>query len=567
VTPRAGRDGQTSPTVVFDADRGVDGAVLAGIPSAAGMADDNRRAADWLRSRGGGQAAARPRPSAPARGRAIPAAAIPLAAILAVQAALSLPLVWSNTAYQDEALYLLAGHLEIAHWLHGTQIPVFPTYFSGAPVIYPVLGAVADSLGGLAAARILSLAFMLGATWLLWAVTSRLYGRTAAYFAAALWAVLGPTIRLGAFATFDAMALFLVALATWCATAGRGRRDATSWMIAAGCLLALANATKYASALFDPVVIAAAILTGYPRPGGKAAFRRGALLGACTTVLILVLAEAGRGWYLTAVIQTTVGRPSSSTAALVILLSSWDWIGVILVAGLIAVVICVVRTEAIPARMLVILLVSAALLVPVEQARIRTYTSLSKHVDFGAWFAAIAVGYAAERLFRWARPRLASVTLRAGLTGLLIPFAAMGAAQARGFYSWPDSSRLVVTLRGLVSPQDRILADNSPSLEYYLPAVSWRQWSNMYEITLPSGRRAPDAGNSLAPYRRALAEHYFQFVILAFTDKAGLDSRIGAYLRQDLSYQFLGSVPSAHPGAPGRYLIWEYAAPGHGRRG
>ena len=69
-----------------------------------------------------------------------------------MQAILSLRLTWSNTAFQDEGLYLRAGHLEWARWLHQAPIPDFPSYFSGAPVIYPPLGAVADSLGGLAAA-------------------------------------------------------------------------------------------------------------------------------------------------------------------------------------------------------------------------------------------------------------------------------------------------------------------------------------------------------------------------------------------------------------------------------
>ena len=64
------------------------------------------------------------------------------------------------------ALYLWAGHLQWANWLHGTAIPPFPYYFSGAPVIYPPLGALADHAGGLAGARVLSLVFMLGATTL-----------------------------------------------------------------------------------------------------------------------------------------------------------------------------------------------------------------------------------------------------------------------------------------------------------------------------------------------------------------------------------------------------------------
>ena len=47
----------------------------------------------------------------------------------------------------------------------GSQVPDFATYSSGAPVAYPPLGAIAVSIGGLVAARLLSLALMLGATW------------------------------------------------------------------------------------------------------------------------------------------------------------------------------------------------------------------------------------------------------------------------------------------------------------------------------------------------------------------------------------------------------------------
>ena len=87
-----------------------------------------------------------------------------LLAVLIVQAALSLRLVRADTAFEDEATYLWAGHLEWAHVLHGTPLPQFPAYFSGAPVLYPPIGALADSVGGLTGARILSLIFMLGAT-------------------------------------------------------------------------------------------------------------------------------------------------------------------------------------------------------------------------------------------------------------------------------------------------------------------------------------------------------------------------------------------------------------------
>ena len=124
----------------------------------------------------------------------------PLLVVLAVQAGLSLRLLRADTASQSEALYLRAGHLEWANWLHSTPIPPFPKYFSGAPDIYPPIGAVADSVGGLAGdARVLSLAFMLGATILLWSTTGRLFGRRASFFASALFALLGTTLHLGVF--------------------------------------------------------------------------------------------------------------------------------------------------------------------------------------------------------------------------------------------------------------------------------------------------------------------------------------------------------------------------------
>jgi 4-amino-4-deoxy-L-arabinose transferase-like glycosyltransferase len=182
----------------------------------------------------------------------------PLLCVLGVQAVLSARLLQDNTAFSDEALYLWAGHLEWAHVLHGMPLPPFATYFSGSPVIYPPIGALIDGLGGLTAARALSGCFTLMATVLLWSTTSRLFGKRAAIHAAGLWAVLGPTLHLGAFATYDAMTLMLVALAASCAVRAAQGNDGAKWAMAAAGALALANATKYVSALWDPVVITAA---------------------------------------------------------------------------------------------------------------------------------------------------------------------------------------------------------------------------------------------------------------------------------------------------------------------
>ena len=249
-----------------------------------------------------------------------------------MQAALSLRLAWSNTAFMDEALYLWAGHLEVAHLLYGAVIPAFPTYFSGAPVIYPVLGAIADAYGGLALARLLSLAFMLGSTALLYSVTGRLFGRRAAIGAAAVFAVLGPVQVLGAFATFDAMSVFLLALAAWLVIQAQ-RPYGELLLVAGGLAMALADAAKYASALWNPVIIVLAALTagqrGVLRPAMRAARLTGYLLGA----LALALFRFGGPAYIHGVLFTTLLRQAGGTSAsaLAIMQDSFNWVGLVFV--------------------------------------------------------------------------------------------------------------------------------------------------------------------------------------------------------------------------------------------
>src|ERR1700742_3674011 len=255
----------------------------------------------------------------------------PLVPILILQAALSARLIRADTAFQDEALYLWAGHLEWASLLHGGALPQFPAFFSGAPVIYPPLAALVDSVGGLDGARLLSLVFMLGATALLYATSGRLFGKWAAFFSAVLFAIISPTLHLGSVATYDAMALFLVALAAWLVVRAGARADATLWMTAAGLALALANLTLYPSALFDPVVILLALVVAYPRPGGRLAVSRALTLLAIVAVLVTAALLLGGSRYWHGVQVTTVTRASDQDSVLTVFGNSLAWTGFIAV--------------------------------------------------------------------------------------------------------------------------------------------------------------------------------------------------------------------------------------------
>jgi hypothetical protein len=490
-----------------------------------------------------------------------PAATL-LPSILAVQACLSLRLVWSNTAFTDEALYLRSGHLEIEHWLFGTPIPAFPTYFSGAPVIYPPLGALADSLGGLAGARILSLLFMLAASALLWATASRLCGWRAAFFATALFAVLGPAIRLGAFATYDAMSLCLVALAAWCAVRASEHRRASGWLAGAALALALANAAKYAAILFDPVVIAMLVLLASRVGTWRQAFARGLTLAGYTVGILLFMLTLGGGEYLIGIEQTTLARIGSTSSASLVFGTAWQLTAIVVVTSVLGAVLVLFDRKPLALRLLFALLAGAALLVPLEQARIHTLTSLNKHVAFGAWFAAIVAGYAVDAVIRWARYRILQWTLTGVCLALIAPAAYVGETQAREmFATWPNSTTLVAKLRqvlpGTAGP---ILDDNNRAVpEYYLPGEGneWYRWSNNSSLRLPNGKSlSVPVSETLDPsvYAARLRSGYFSVVILGFNSAAAFDHQMLPALAANHHYRLVASIPYGGHDSQ----VWEY---------
>src|ERR1022692_4119451 len=497
-----------------------------------------------------------------------PPGAWPLLAVLVVQAVLSLRLVRADTAFQDEALYLWAGHREIAHLLHGVPIPPFPAYFSGAPVIYPPLGALSDSVGGLAGARILSLVFMLGATILLWGVARMLYGRVAAFFSAALFAVLGPTLHLGAFATFDAMSLFLLALAAWLVVRAGDRRDATGWMIAAGVVLALANATSYSTVIFDVIVIALALVTAFPRPGGKLAAGRCLILLTVVVVLLSAGLLIGGSYYVSGVDQTTFQRVAGAASPLTVLTDAWLWTGLVILLAASGVIVSLLSRESGARTWMLVILGCAALLGPLEQAQLHTAASLNKHVGHGVWFAAIAAGYAIDR-FVAAAPegRMRAVTCGACVVALVFP-ATLGMSQSRTFSTdWPNALSMISVLRPLVSQGNGHLLVEDPSIaEYYLKAGDdWQRWSSTRNIVTPTGKSTGGPSKSAGvvgpgnagEYAVYILQNYFSVVALNYADTTTLDHKLTADLHANHHYHKVLVIPYYGP-APGTYVIWQY---------
>src|SRR5215469_15507286 len=486
-----------------------------------------------------------------------------LYAILAVQAVLSLRLIWSNTAFLDEATYLYVGHVEIAHWLHGSSVPAYPTYLSGAPVIYPPLAALANNIGGLAAARILSLCFMLGATCMLWGITRRLADSRSALFAAGMFVALGPTQYLGGFATYDAMALFLMTAAAWSVVAARDYADST-WLLVAGAgLLALANATKYATGLFDPVILGLAALSVAGQRGAKPGLGRAGHLAVIAVGLLAALLAIGGPFYVTGVLSTTLARATGGASPLLVLTDAGKWIGVVCVlAALGAAISAITRQDKYQTATLTLLAI-AGLLAPLNQARIDTTTSLSKHVDFGAWFAAAAAGYLVARLTRvspWKFVHMAAAGLAVG--AVILPIGLAGTTQAGDFFqAWPNSSKATAIFRSLTrSHPGNYLAEDYDVDAYYMEnSINWRQWSDTWYFRyIETPYTDPDPITGPAAYEAAITHHYFSLIMLDFGDTASVDQLITKYIRQSRDYRVIAEAPYWDKFGIGRFTVWAY---------
>jgi Dolichyl-phosphate-mannose-protein mannosyltransferase len=477
--------------------------------------------------------------------------------IMILQAALTLRM--TNTAFEDESLYLYVGHLEIHHFLHGAALQGdYPSYFSGAPVLYPVLGAVADSIGGLAAARALSLVEMLAVTGLIYATSKRLFNERVALCAAVVYAVCEPALFLGHLATYDATALFLLTVATWLVV--RFSSAARPLYLLAAPVLVLAVATKYATLLWVPSVIALAGLTSAPKIGRKAVVTWAAL-GAATVALLVGVARLAGPDYMAGFKFTTLDRFEGDASTSSLLWDATQWIGVPFLLAAIGVVCWVMRPftdrgervgpggSRLRRALLGGLMAGSALLAPIQQIRIHTETSLFKHVGFGLMIAAPIAGVGLSRVigdhFRRTQYGIAiwGVSLVVG----------MSTANSQ-FDGWPSSTTFIKDFSHYVRPGGRYLVEVEEVPIYYLrdkPDAQPSQFtSTFYFGYVVNGQYV--TGDPA--YVAAIKAGYFNVVSYNYQTTEAVDGVIGQALAKNPDYSLVDVIPIANDGAS--QYIW-----------
>ncbi|HEX8508431.1 MAG TPA: glycosyltransferase family 39 protein [Propionibacteriaceae bacterium] len=473
-----------------------------------------------------------------------------LALIAAGQVALSRTVSRNASAFQDEGLYIYMGHRVLERIFDGQPLFESPgSYFSGAPAFYPVLAAVADTLGGLQGARDLSLAFIIVTMVATYGLGRQLFGKLSGLLGAAAFAVCGPVIYLSQWATFDSLTLMLAALAAWLAVIS-ARTDGLLRAPVVAVILAAAVFAKYAGAMFVPLVAALAVAAGWSRFGWLVVRRATFLVAATVTLFFFVVVLGGRG-LMAGLAQTTTERhilnpASSEELALRVLTWIGPWVGLALLGGLLR---C--RRQA----AVVVVLLGGSVLGPVQQIHLGEATSMSKHVAFGMIFAAPLVGALFARLLQ---------VRMAYLQGLLTPVVVVAVCllgqhgmhySGRFLTGYPDDTEFQGYLRQAVAanPGRPILAEQSSAQRYELRTVTepW-QWTDTYVFNY-EGVSGPEA------YQRAIQDHYFGVIYLNFTTKNShqIIKYLGKNQGKDHYYHLVAKAPGYIRGdKTGSWLMW-----------
>jgi 4-amino-4-deoxy-L-arabinose transferase-like glycosyltransferase len=455
----------------------------------------------------------------------------------------------STSPFEDEGLYLYIGHRVLDHIATGSPITERPgSFFSGSPWLYPPLAALADDLGGLAAARALSLLFVIGAGLAVYGVASELFGRWSGLLANAVFLSNGSVMYQAHLATFDSMMMFLMATACYVGVKS-ARANHLTYGLVVSVLLTLACFTKYAGVAYVPVVALVCAAAGWSH-WGWLVVRRALYVILATIGLIyfwiqLFAIDLIPGIELTTLDRTALSPASPSKLAALAVVYSGPWIVAALIAWLTG-----RRRD---------LFIGAALIVgtvvgPVSQIRMHESTSFAKHLAFGMVFAAPLVGHLLARLLKVTRFK--ALPTVAGFAVLLL---VIGLTTSTQFLTaWVDDRPLVQPLLQALkaSPGKVVLSEQGAAERYLLRnKIGPNQWADTYSFPYDHKSRMP-------AYLEAIQQSHFGVISLSLTTTYGKE--IYKYLITNSTPYILGTkVPRYFRGAlVGSWLVFVPRADG-----
>jgi hypothetical protein len=316
-----------------------------------------------------------------------------------------------------------------------------------------------------------------------------------------------------------------------------------------GAVLLLAVATKYVGVLFVPGVLAILAWRARAVHGWRVALGRVTAAVSVATGGTIIAFKFG-AWE--AVRGSTVERHATGGIARLVLAQQVATLGgLVLALALLGLLLSGRRRLPIA-----LVLLGASVLAPVYHLYEDEPVSLQKHVAFGLFFAAPLAGYVVARLGGYGRGAAVGRRWLAALAVCLVLFG-WGFRQAQSLVAeWPNSAALIQVLLTQVRPgAGHILAEEAEVPRYYLQnIVAWWQWNHLFWFDYTDGAGRHLSG--VAAYKAAIADGYFDLVILRYGPNAATAHAIDGGLRHGKRYKLIALVPYSTVYGPGCYWIW-----------
>lgn len=461
-----------------------------------------------------------------------------------------------NDAFVDEATYVIIGDM-VRAWHRGDGVVPASTYLSGAPQLYPALSSWLFAHGGLETVRAFSTMCMLFAiAAVAWSALQVFGTAWAGLGAAVLFATQAPVLFLSRFATYDAPALALVAIALAVAIAP-GR--AGVWRaLSAGALVGAAALVKYAALLYLPMVLVTVTWCAPRERRVLVAIAASLGVGAAIAVLASLGSPAAlvEGFITTTLRRTTVsgGRPID----LLLFAASLGGVAFLVAMGGAVLVPKELRGVA-------IMLLASALLAPLNHVRIAEFVSLHKHMAFALVPTCVLAGGAIAAVYNWGATawRNEQQVIAIAVVGALLAIGARAVAwpghdeAVRLFTYWPTNTAQAFRALAPVAQRDAVFLAEEPDLGplYLRDKTAPTQWVHPYYFDFEG--RASRTPSDVEPYLRAIRARHFAGVVLRFGPQRQWARAIEAeLLREQPAYRLAAEMPFELADGTGAWQIW-----------
>jgi hypothetical protein len=260
------------------------------------------------------------------------------------------------------------------------------------------------------------------------------------------------------------------------------RDGRVGWVMLCPLALAAANATKYNTIAWDPLVIGTVFLYGWTKKAQTIFLTIS--VAATVAVLDFGILMLGGTDFATGVLLNTFYRSEQTgppSSVLSVFSHAMLMTGLIVLIAIAGVWVSLIKRMPATATAFLCLLVIAALIAPILQARVHQLISLDQNMSFGLPFAALGAGYALGGWRQWLGRRRywGKVIATIAAVGTVITMLIVGRAERVQFRgpSVAAAQRVATAIKKHYQSGTLILVDGTDKTDrYYLPSIPDDKW-------------------------------------------------------------------------------------------